>query len=59
MTSTVQAAAHPATATPADSGPTEAALAWAAKLVAFDTTSHNSNLAMIQSMADRLTASPR
>ncbi|MEC5182342.1 acetylornithine deacetylase [Arthrobacter sp. CG_A4] len=46
----------PATAVPASTAPTAAALDWAKKLVAFDTTSRNSNLAMIRSMADELTA---
>ena len=52
MTSTTAMAnADPATATP-----TAAGLAWAEKLVSFDTTSRNSNLALIHCMADELTA---
>ena len=45
-----------ATAVPATAAPTAAGLAWAKTLVSFDTTSRNSNLAMIHSMADELTA---
>ena len=54
--STAPATAVPATAVPASSAPSAGALDWAKKLVAFDTTSRKSNLAMIRSMADELTA---
>ncbi|NUU32971.1 acetylornithine deacetylase [Arthrobacter sp. C9C5] len=52
MTSTTATA----TAVPATAVPSAAALAWTEKLVSFDTTSRNSNLALIHSMADELTA---
>lgn len=52
MTSTTA----PAAANPATASPSAAALAWSEKLVSFDTTSRNSNLAMIHCMADELTA---
>ena len=45
-----------ATDDPAAATPTASALAWAEKLVSFDTTSRNSNLALIHSMADELAA---
>ena len=48
--------AAPATADPTAAAPSDAALAWSKKLVSFDTTSRNSNLALIHSMADELTA---
>lgn len=54
--STAPATAVPTTEDPATAAPSAAALAWAKKLVAFDTTSRNSNLAMIHSMAEELTA---
>ena len=46
----------PASAAPSPSAPTKTTLEWVNKLVSFDTTSRNSNLAMIQAMADQLTA---
>ncbi|MDQ0848781.1 acetylornithine deacetylase [Arthrobacter sp. B3I9] len=46
----------PAPAAPATADPSAAALAWAKTLVSFDTTSRNSNVAMIQCIADELTA---
>lgn len=52
---TAPATANPATHT-ASADHTPAALAWAEKLVSFDTTSRKSNLAMIHCMADELTA---
>jgi len=48
--------AAPATAVQATAAPSAAALAWSKKLVSFDTTSRNSNLALIHSMADELAA---
>ena len=57
MTSiTAPATAGPPIAVPTTAAPSAASLAWAKKLVAFDTTSRNSNLAMVHSMADELTA---
>ncbi|MEC5191476.1 MULTISPECIES: acetylornithine deacetylase [unclassified Arthrobacter] len=50
------ATAVPTTAGPAGTAPGAAALAWSKKLITFDTTSRNSNLAMISSMAEELTA---
>lgn len=52
MTSTTA----PAAADLAAATPSAAALAWTEKLVSFDTTSRNSNLELIQSMADELAA---
>jgi acetylornithine deacetylase len=49
-------ATAPATAVPATTAPSAAALDWTRTLVSFDTTSRNSNVAMIQCMADELTA---
>lgn len=49
--STASATAESTTITPS-----AAALDWTRKLVSYDTTSRNSNLAMINSMADELTA---
>ncbi len=46
----------PATAAPIATDPSAAALEWSKKLVSFDTTSRNSNLALIRCMADELTA---
>ena len=46
----------PANAAPATAAPSAAALAWTEKLISFDTTSRNSNLALIHCMADELTA---
>jgi acetylornithine deacetylase len=46
----------PANAVPATAAPSAAALAWTEKLISFDTTSRNSNLALIHCMADELTA---
>ena len=46
----------PANAAPAAAAPSAAALAWTERLISFDTTSRNSNLALIHCMADELTA---
>jgi acetylornithine deacetylase len=46
----------PASAAPSASAPTAPTLEWVNKLVSFDTTSRNSNLPMIQAMAEELTA---
>ncbi len=57
MTSaTTPATAVPSTDDPTAAAPSAAGLAWAEKLVSFDTTSRNSNLALIHCIADELTA---